>query len=261
VQVKLKSLEGTAFVAIMSSLSNSLGHIALCACLFLGACVPRDAETSSENQATLVSPPAVARQPSTFPLASDLLVVPGERIGIINAESSRESLLQLVGAENVRDSSIYVGEGQTRPGTVLFPQSEAEVEILWHTADARCPETVILRAPNSSWSTAGGLKVGSRLSEVVAENEAPIAFWGFDWDYQGYVTDWSGGRLNGLFVRFNYPPDGQSRISPEESRALGRDLRSEDPVVQRLDPVVYQWGIGWPDTSPRSRACIGSSGG
>ncbi len=188
-----------------------------------------------------------------IPQPRDSLVVPGERFGPLTAGSSQADLLEAYG-EGARATAIPIGEGMTRPGTTLF-DGAALIEILWHTANRRCPEFIIVRTPNAIWKTVDGIGSGSTLKEVEAANGGPFTFLGFEWDQQGYVADWLGGRLEGLRLRL---AGGSSMLTREEYSTLMGDhqIRSDFPTAQKLDPVVTEMGMGWLRQSAESGACM-----
>jgi len=63
--------------------------------------------------------------------------------------------------------------------------------------------------PGSHWTEAGtGVRVGTSLGELNRLNGRAFEFsgfdWDFDWDYGGYVSDWKGGKLEGLTLQLVY---------------------------------------------------------
>jgi hypothetical protein len=66
-----------------------------------------------------------------------LILVSGEK-GFINAHRTRQNLVSAFGASNVVDQDVDVGEGETVPGTVLFPKDpKLPIEILWKDPDKK----------------------------------------------------------------------------------------------------------------------------
>lgn len=193
----------------------------------------------------------------------DSIIVPGVRIGQVSAMTSEQDLIRLYGRGAVRRGDIYIAEGESEPGTILFGGSAAELEIVWTDADARCPRYIVVRAPKSPWRTAGGVAIGSPLRDVVQENGRAFTFSGFDWDYQGFVTDWRGGSLEGLTARFRWPEGTTVNIHPDSLERLGGDVRlsSDDPLITELQPTIYQLGMGWnPDDPAVAARPVASSG-
>ena len=93
----------------------------------------------------------------------------------------------------MRDALIPIGEGKTERGTVIFSEDpERRLFVQWKYQKVS-PKAVIIEG--TRWRTTKGIGIGSRLSEVLRANQAPISFAGFGWDYAGYVMSWRGGAL------------------------------------------------------------------
>ena len=217
-----------------------LAPLTLCSSL---ACAP-PAEQSAEAPAAVAVP--------------DRLIVPGQSVGPIGPSVSRSSLVELLGPDQVVAYDVPIGEGESRPGTLVFPDSPAEVEVLWHSPRQRCPETVIVRGAGTTWSTERGVKVSAPLQMVAAENGGPFMLVGFEWDYGGTVTDWLGGELEGLALRFRLPADASDRLAASEMRGLTGDvdLRSDDPRLLQVAPEVHELGLRWDPDAPDTKACL-----
>src|SRR5688500_18184692 len=68
--------------------------------------------------------------------------------GPFRPDASAASLAAYFGSTNVTDADIDIGEGETEPGTVLFPSSNDRVEVLWMDGGRRMhPRRVIVRQP------------------------------------------------------------------------------------------------------------------
>lgn len=172
----------------------------------------------------------------------DFSIVPGERIGLITASScSKKQILTAYGDYAVEDS-VYLYGLVKAPGVVLFPQDELRrVEIWWDSAlDARRPAMISIVGKGASdggsvWKTSQGIGIGSPMQALTAANGKAFNFNGFGWEYGGRVSDWKGGsfdyRSNFHFVlntAQDIPPTVQGEVL----------LRSDDPVVLALNPVV-----------------------
>jgi hypothetical protein len=80
------------------------------------------------------NPPAVrAVGPGGSPpgAASEWTVEPGARIGVITRQTTEAELVTLLGKRNVRRARIDIGEGATRPGTLVFSGTAEEVKLFW----------------------------------------------------------------------------------------------------------------------------------
>jgi hypothetical protein len=182
---------------------------------------------------------------SPRPPEPDWLVAPGEGAGRIQRASTEAMLVTAYGSDMVRRVRIELGEGETAPGTVLFPSdSPRRLEILWHDTVARArPARLVLRGAASRWQLPGGVSLGTSLRELERRNGRPFILAGFGWDYGGVILDWEGGalasRLSG--VKLYLDPGPAQRGTTDYEQVLGdRDYSSSARSMQVLDPRVYQ---------------------
>jgi hypothetical protein len=213
--------------------------------LVLGACSP--ARTPSTGRAA--SPdsvlPAEAADTQATPSASSWQIVPRRSAGPVTAASSEASLEKHYGASVVKTSRISLGEGETTPGTVLFPgDSVRRAEIVWQdTTSRRRPSRLILRGSRSEWTVGPGISLGTSLQELERLNGRPFTLAGFGWDYAGVITGWDGGALDSPLggVKLYLDPGPAQYESPSYSQVLGdRDYSSSLPPMQQLNPRVAQ---------------------
>lgn len=134
--------------------------------------------------------------PTVAQAAEDFLIVPGKRAGVVTANSTEDSLLNTVPENAVKRSLIYAGEGRWRCGTILYPETASQIEIIWESDDrdyedgeiARCEQQARLHTPSyiqilvpeemnaagSPWHTEEGLRLSSPLREIERLNKGPI---------------------------------------------------------------------------------------
>jgi hypothetical protein len=196
--------------------------------------------------------------------ASNWIIDANRSVGPIVKESSENGLTKMLGSDNVRHSEIYIGEGMTEPGTVLFPNDSTKtVDILWRDKDQRTsPVSIIIRNEGTVWKTKEGITIGTSLKVIERLNGRPFELAGFGWDYSGTIVHGNGGRIRefgvdrgtlgiqgrSLIVRLL--PKHRSDVSPEYEKQYGRVMGdksfwSSDPAMQLLDPQVYQIIIDW----------------
>lgn len=198
----------------------------------------------------------------------DWMIIPGERIGPVTAESSAAALRATLGGELVVDRRIGLGEGEIEAGTLVYPDdATATLAILWHDVERRerprrvivCydPDRWMRDDHECRWRTANGISMGVRLSALESLNGRPFTLSGFEWDYSGTVLSWEGGQLERLlnaggwraWLRLLPRSDDDGNLLPpvdyDELRpVLGdRAVPSTHPVMQRLDPSVYSMGF------------------
>jgi hypothetical protein len=184
------------------------------------------------------------------PSPDDYLVIPGSKVGMINAQSSEKRLRDILGEENVSSETIYLGEGQYVQGTVLFRNTPNEVNIMWKDSSTNArPEWVRLKPAGqpqaSDWLIEGGIHIGSTLQEVEKANGKPFMLSGFGWDYGGSVTDWKQGKLafskeglSYLSLVFGYDPDNERQQKLAQSVMGDSEFTSSQPVMYELNPRV-----------------------
>ncbi len=128
-------------------------------------------------------------------LAKDnTLIVPGQSVGPITPRFTRNDLVKTFGAANVKNASVYRGEGQSVPGTIVFDKDpKRRMEITW-TAAKKVGD-ITISGQSSVWHTAEGISLGTTLAELQRLNGKPFKFSGFDWDYGGLIQSWQGGKL------------------------------------------------------------------
>jgi hypothetical protein len=187
---------------------------------------------------------ATRRQPSAPP-ASDWQVNPRQGTGPLTLQGSEVELRERYGAAAIDTSRIQLGEGESTPGTVLYPgDSLRRAEIIWQdTVSRRRPSRVILRGIQSKWQVGRGISLGTSLQELERLNGRPFTLAGFGWDYAGVITDWEGGALDTALtgIKLYLDPGPTQYESAAYSQVLGdRDYSSALPAMQQLNPRVAQ---------------------
>jgi hypothetical protein len=165
--------------------------------------------------------------------------------GPVIQHTHEADLRRVYGDANVRDERIQIGEGESAPGAVLFPDdSLRRLEIIWGDSSARGePSRLILRGSKSKWSLEAGVSLGSTLAQLEKLNGRPFTLAGFGWDFAGVVLDWNGGSLadESRNVKVYLAPDAAKQSTPEYSQVLGDKKYSSDlPEMRALEPKVYQ---------------------
>jgi hypothetical protein len=152
------------------------------------------------------------------------------------------------GNKNVVPYDVDLGEGETEPGTELFPADPLRrADILWKDSiEKRGPKSVQISGAKSLWRTVHGISLGTTLKQLEQLNRKPFRLAGFAFDYSGTVLSWSGGALEQelgspgrVILRLDCSQD-QAQQSDYESLLGDRAFSSELPAMQRLNPTVYQ---------------------
>ena len=155
--------------------------------LVLGACSqPREAPAERPASATAVAS------------ASPWQILPGRSAGPVTPASSEADLKQQLGPTAVRSTRIELGEGETTPGAVLFPDdSLRRAEIIWHDTVSRSrPARLILRGSRSEWKVGQGISLGTSLRELERLNGRPFTLAGFVAGLSGLLNVWWNGQID-----------------------------------------------------------------
>ncbi len=206
-------------------------------------CSPQDRAPSvrSAGTASESASPTLASLPVTSPEWQIRREAPGP----ISSSTSEADLRRRYGSSAVENSRIQIGEGETAPGTVIYPaDSLRRIEIIWRDTLARHrPARIILRGDQSKWQVSRGITLGTSLRELEQLNGRPFTLAGFGWDYAGAVTDWNKGALDSVLagVMLYLDPGPTQYESAPYAQVLGdRDYSSALPAMQQLNPRVSQ---------------------
>lgn len=176
-------------------------------------------------------------------------IVPGGKGGSITSRSSEEDLRKIYGHENVEAGEVDLGEGESMPGTIIYPNDPRKrLEIAWKdTKTKKSPDFVQFSGEKSIWKVTPGIGLGTSLKTLEQINGRAFVLLGFEWDLGGTVVNWKSGKLARSFGKTG---DGVIlRLSPVyENESLTKDLNavsgdvefsSKNKSMQRLNPKVY----------------------
>lgn len=184
-----------------------------------------------------------------------LILTTGEK-GSINLRTTKQDLVRMYGKSNVVDRDVYLGEGESEPGTILFPNDpERSIEILWKDPEKKSePESLTIRGNKSRWRTLHGISLGTSLKQLEHFNGKPFSMSGYGWDYSGTIMSWNQGMLAQDLGEFDSQVSEHGRIllrltcnattagsmtHEEDTQVEGdRDLSSDLPVLQKMNPCV-----------------------
>jgi hypothetical protein len=168
--------------------------------------------------------------------------------GAITSSTTRVDLVNRYGAVNVRDQDVDVGEGETEPGTVVFPRDPTlAIEILWRDPKTkRSPKFLTIRGKASRWKTAHGVSLGTTLMQLEQINGKSFVLSGFGWDYSGTVESWQSGALakdleghGRVILRLDTEPTSVTQQAYSEL-AGDRPFSSSNSAMQKLNPRIYE---------------------
>ena len=172
---------------------------------------------------------------------ADTLVVPGQRVGSVTAETSRADLAARYGEAALEDAPIPMGEGTTAAGTVVTPGPDQQFAVVWQDASQTRPQLIKDFGP--AWQTPEGLGVGVPYSEVEAVL-GEFELYGFAWDYGGTVVleDSQLEQYDGyLLLRLEPAATAIDQHAEDYQAVMGDQLfASDNPSLDRLDPSISE---------------------
>ena len=161
------------------------------------------------------------------------------------------------GANNIiKKAIIETGEGSFET-TKLFADTDKEVHIYWQdgkeyiqiqdvVVKGRLDENAKLKN-NSQWISKLGLRLGMKMSEVIALNGKTFTITGIGWDLGGNVVSWEGGKLanKNANVRFNDYSDNMGGLTEKEYSSISgdREFDTKHPAIQKLNPTVDEFSV------------------
>jgi len=179
---------------------------------------------------------------------NDWIIQPGVRVGPITSTTTEKDLAEMFGSSNVVRSQVYVGEGQSLPGTTVYPNyREKTLYILWESPGTRSnPLQISIKGQKSLWKTSEGITLGTALKVIEKINGGPFTLAGFGWDYSGGIYDSNGGKLKELEnnLRLRVAPNSDLQSTPEYISVIGdHNFLSDNPAMQKINPSVYSMQV------------------
>ena len=212
-------------------------HLALGA-LVLSGCGGTDGSAPADESAQTAVAAAPAQPPETFDLTCSYPV---------NGNTdTAQSVLDRFGKDAER-ATLGGPEGTEWPGIVLWGgDPERRLELFLDDGPGERIASVAVRAPESRWKIAG-VGIGGTVADLTAANKRGFTFWGFGWDYGGWVTEFGDDGFDDL-------PGGcgaQVRLGVAEDANLPDgtvgevQVKSDDPRVTAIAPIVDEMGLAW----------------
>lgn len=176
-------------------------------------------------------------------------IIPGVKAGAITARTSEADLRRIYGSRNVRYEDVGIGEGETVPGAMIFPNDPLRrLSIVWkNPKQKKNPEYVQFSGDKSLWQTTQGITLGTSLKTLERLNGGGFSLLGFQWDYSGTIVSWKGGRLSRTFgkeselitIRLSPKYDNKALEKDYEAVIGDGEFSSKNKSMQRINPQVY----------------------
>lgn len=156
-------------------------------CFFIFSCKSKN----NNADANTVTQPNVTESATVTPTsetpASNFTVMPKQQVGNIISSMSEVDLKRVYGEKNV----ARVNRGDVK--TVLYPNSENELEISWKKGqDYKKLEVAIIR--KGDWKTAEGIQIGSTVEDLERINGKKIDLYTLEDGIA--IVRWQGGSVN-----------------------------------------------------------------
>lgn len=118
-------------------------------------------------------------------------IVPKKQFGDITSATTEDGLKKIYGDSNV----VRINRGRVQ--TVIFPNTDSEIEIAWKKGEGfKKIECLFIR--KGKWQTPEGIHIGSTLKDLEAANGKPVKLVPIDDEEMRPV--WQGGKVNSQLV-------------------------------------------------------------
>jgi hypothetical protein len=153
--------------------------------------------------------------------------------GGITAATDITGLKSLYGDTHIKDERICGPEcADSIDVTTVNPGDSLEFVVYWQDSMYHKKISFIkCDMEKAPYHTAGGIRMGTLLSELLRINGKPINFSGFDWDYGGAVLSLNQGALEKSNVHFNLTPTdnlGDNSVSGDA------EFNTDMPAVKKI---------------------------
>ena len=174
---------------------------------------------------------------------NSLMIIPGERVGEITANTNREQLAELFppNVATLQDVEVPLSEGMTAIGTKVEISKENQFTIIWKNEEKSQVEKIVNFG--SAWNLPEGIHVNTTW-KVLQEKLGEFQLFGFRWDYGGTL------QLEGTPLE-EYKDNLIIRVAPSleaissNTEALNavsgeRLIESKNPNLQQLNLKVSE---------------------
>lgn len=216
-------------------------HYPACAIALLLALSACESQTRDDESGATSAPAGDAdRQAAANSATPDILSCTYP----VSAGEDAAAILRRFGSD-ARKEELAGPEGSTLPGLILWGSDPARrVEVL--LSEEAPAKAVGWRIGEGSTWKVQGIRIADPIAKLAEVNGAPFRFYGFSWDYGGYVTDWARGSLDNA-------PGGceiSVRLSPGKSdlptALMGEgELSSDDPRVAEAAATIAEISAGF----------------
>jgi hypothetical protein len=159
---------------------------------------------------------------------------------ILNPGTGEIDLTKILGKKNSKRVERFYAEGTERViGTVFFSDSPKEFFVKWKdTISFSKPEWIEIHGDSSIWFLDNGIKIGTKLNDLVKLNGKQFSFQGFDWDYGGYAN-FKNGKIDSDCYSIRLYYDYEDLFEYEWIQILGdKIISTNNPILKKIKIYV-----------------------
>lgn len=160
-------------------------------------------------------------------------------IGVIELEDSFSDIEKKAGHKGLSLDSVFLEGTFERVVTTLWKGTDKEITIRWKESvpPFKSIKTLEISNPASVYSFVNGIKIGSKLSDIAALNNAPVSLYRFGWDYGGTFVGFNKGTLAGDIPCFGGVFELVNTETAHDAASLMGDteINSSDPGFENQD--------------------------
>jgi hypothetical protein len=162
----------------------------------------------------------------------DLVEVGESGWGAISEFTNFEELVATYGEGNVIDERICGPEcADSIDITKVYPNTNKELIVHWKEKEYhKMVSMVECYAEKAPYHTVTGLGIGTTLKELLNQNGKKITFYGFGWDYGGYLSSFNGGSLDNTRLGFQLELAEQAW---DKSLMGDKEINTDMPAVKK----------------------------
>ncbi len=175
----------------------------------------------------------------------DTLIVPGKRVGVVTAKTTRADLVEMFGESKLKDDVVLEDEGTIKvPVTKVNLGENKDFTVAWEEAARK--KLLYVRDLGSAWKTPQGIGVGTSFNELRQEL-GEFKLTGLGWDYGGFInleTTKLSEYQGKLSLRLSADENALQKNQQQYQAVTGnRELSSTNPNWEPLDMKVAQMTV------------------
>lgn len=172
---------------------------------------------------------------------------------MFNAATTRQSLIDAHGAENITDEKTSWVDSEIDAVTLWANDPTMTAQVLWYGDTSVTPIAARVQGgPESLWVGPQGLLLGATVADIEAANGGPFLMTAFENHNHGEVSNFLGGKLEqagtagcSFHLALNASPDAPQEAVAKLSGDSEKTFRSDSPELRAVNPVVVDMTISF----------------